>query len=87
MCYWFLGNSGCKRLRVVISKCCLNSSKHGKRKWFSKCLENNTNKKNAQCVHTFALVCSPGNRQQSAAFEAIIWVDEDIFYSENLGAV
>ena len=46
-------NSGCKRLRVVISECYQNSSIHGKRNLFSEYLEN-SNKKNAQCVHTIA---------------------------------
>ena len=32
-------------VRVVISECCLNSAKHGKRTWFSKYLENNNIKK------------------------------------------
>ena len=52
-------------MRVVISECCLTSSKNGKRSWYSKHLENNTIR-NAQCVHTIALVCSPkiGNDRQ-----------------------
>ena len=52
-------HSGCKRSRLAISECCHNSSIHGKRNWFSEYLENNNIKKDAQCVHTIALVCSP----------------------------
>ena len=60
MCYELLEiDSGCKRLRVVISECCHNSSIHGKSNWFSEYLENNNIKKNAQCVNTIALICSP----------------------------
>ena len=46
-------------MSVVISECCHNSSIHSKRNWFSEYLENNDIKKNAHCVHTIALVCSP----------------------------
>ena len=44
---------------VVIFECCVNSLKHGQRNQSTKHLEQNNIKKNAQCVHTIASVCSP----------------------------
>ena len=55
----------CKSIQVVrywelsFLSVARTAKKYEKRDWFGKYLETNNIKKNAQCVHTIALVCSP----------------------------